>query len=1068
MRVRTSIVLSVGDDLHGLAVSVERAVRLRWPMLSLVVAHVHVRSNGVVVRLFDGREDVLAELDGLSTVVEPGVNPYKRNFELLVGDLRPQQEVFLHAMSRDVRRSDRLLRLMSEHEWRDAGGLFLHVLAPSFGPLSSVLPLSLIEILAKDAGRIVRGVQISSSILYLLPGLFEAGTTGQDTDELARSHATLSELEVALHPQRKDVLIPECRAWVLGSLDRRGGVSDLRAVIEMATQFVMCQIDGTLETREGWANELARVVDSRRTFLSSFGMASLGFPRESLRRLGIAAGTQQLQAHLARAVDPEEDPVPADVQGWIEDSGLPKIVQQLPGLVGSHAAQTSVTRQSGPNRGLAEIAEAEDVRLPDMPEVRDTLTASEWDNEVVKRTGTETDVAWGGIVQRAGDALFREYRERVRQELERRLGKRRSSIEHCRVFCEHLVGTGKGLTDALVGADVRNLESLVLDVQSWFAQEAGFEGDPKKLRKLKVLMIPGKQEAIESAEDKIAGDRLLLAKLKLLPENQSEQEESEPLRDIRKRIRASEGDVEKYRAELAELRDECDRQERLVTEQRRLACDPVRRHLLLARLRDNGTKRQKEHKEPLDLAVKKRDEAQREFDGLDEIFHQKWQRIRPLLSAIAAGTIAGVVLVMFGIGLDVPPAWQWVLFVFLTALVVIGGIVLMRQWKLRRGARSKLLQARNNVTDEARKHWDRQVRDLEKRFAFLVHAEANRVLERIRSEVMEEGIRLVQIREHIREFSSSVDSDAAEAEAGFRGEANDASVLSFKRARHLIVGHKPLARQLDFIAESVLPSDLVRAVRTKGLGAGFQSVVARAEEAIGEAVEGALETEGLATVIERAVAAGEVDDIARRWRGVQYAAPAQIALKPEGPTRTERRIFFVPDGSSDTVKRFLEGALEDEPPIWQIGRPDSIDVCEVSAGFPSWQVAELAMPKHVLDQRWRQVEAVEGTRQLSLPSHEVLVSVDDGDAYAVLQAAIAYLLDQADESSASSRTPAEWLRQFEKAEEYPAASPADLVAEMLIRAGESESGLEAFSGGLPIRHRRVLDFLVEEHGSSVP
>lgn len=1029
MKVRTSIVLTVGDDVRGLATAAEQAVRLRWPMLAPVVAHVHIGSDGRVARLGAGDEEVLMELEGLATDAAPVENPFKKNYALLRGELRTAQGKLLREIAKDVRRSDKLSRLMNDHEWRDAGGVFIHVLGSSFGPLSSVFPLALLDLLTTDGGRIAKGARISASTLCFLPGLFEsdAVATRQEIASVARSHAMLSELEAALHPARSDAFAPDARAWVLGSLDKRGGVSDFEAVIETATRFVMCQIDGTLETGEGWANDLTGVVGQRRTFLSSFGSASLGYPRASLRKLGLAMGRGKLQVHMAGASEPDANAISADVQEWIRTAGLDEVVRQLPRLVGSSGTAAPGRMEAG--------SAIETVPLPGMPPIRAAvLSAEDWAAEVARRT--ETELTWGRIVQRAGDRLFSMHRQGVWKELEDRLGKSQSGIAHCRAFCEHLVGSGRGLTDALVGAEVSNLESMARTAQDYLAREAGLKGEPGRLHTLKVLMIPGKQEAIESAENKVASDRARLAKLEaLLEENQGDSADRERIRDVQKRIQASESDLEKYRAELAELRDECDEQERLVADQRRLACDPARCHQFLDELRKKNAKNRREDEERLGMALEKRDDAERKYHELESRFRQKWLRKLRLLP--------------------------------FRDMVVDCAIALGMPCRLRRAASQRLDKACGEVAAKAKTHWDREVRDLARRFSFLVHAEANRVLDRLRDDVMEEGIRLAQLQARIREHGSSVETMVAEAKAELRqeGNAQGAAALSWERAERLMVDHKALARQVDAVVKSTSLSGLVLAVRENGVAAGFQSVADKAEDAIGEVVDEALDAEGLEVFIERAVADGEDGDIAKRWRGVQYAARAQVALKPEGPKRTERRVFFVPDGSSDTVKHFLEGALEeDEEPTWQVGRPDFIDVCEVSTGFPSWQIAELDTPKAVLDQHWSQVEAVEGTRKLSLPSHEVLVSVDDADAYAVLQAAIAYCRDHAGGAARGSRTPRQWLRKYENAEEYPAASRAELVSQLLACAHESQSRLDAFLNDIPIRRRRELEYLVEEHG----
>lgn len=479
--IRSSLIFSVGERAGTIASRLQDFTEERWPAIEPVVAYVNLASDGSVTRRRDGRSEALTTFEGLTTEETDGA--YRRNYDLFVGKLADRIEHLVEDLVRSVRLRETLAALRADYGWADSGRIYLHLLADSFGPLASTFPLALLRILEERDNVAFGGrLLLSVDLLYFLPGLFYKEA---DERHLARSHAAFSELENYLFPRelhdRKTP--PSCRVWVVGSIDRGGGtVPDFSPLIVPTAQFVSRLIDGSLEGDTSWDNELGRDVDERRTFLSSFGYSDLYFPRAFLRRLALEFGRSELCRHLtADRPAPDPDAVSADVQSWIREAQLDHLVPRL----------------QSPREGKLVFKE------PTQPDVSPSdLRAVSYEQQLEARLAEDPQL--GGNVQRAGNALFEADRDRFLAQVDHLLDDRPGGLPEAREFCDHLHGLGRGLTGALVGQEVLNLESLILDLQTYFHREAGLKGDPAREKELKTVLIPGKAVAVQEAAARLA------------------------------------------------------------------------------------------------------------------------------------------------------------------------------------------------------------------------------------------------------------------------------------------------------------------------------------------------------------------------------------------------------------------------------------------------------------------------------------------------------------------------------------------------------------------------------------
>ncbi len=1136
MKVRSSLVLSVGDDLNRLACHVQDAVERRLPRLAPVVAFVNIRPDGTVVRRQDGESRVVGKLDGLAGADDPGSqaahdatspgSAYARNYAALAdkqGDLLST----LRPIVAEVRSQQNLVRLQRDHGMEDTGGLFVYVLADSFRPLGSVLPLALLTALRERPGHLGSGFELSLSVLYFLPGLFLASDADEERAAmacaLARSHATFSEIEGDLYtggPPRRRV---PCRVWVAGSVDRQGAVAQFTSIEKPTAYFLTRLIDGSLGDDRRWDNELGHVVGQRRSFLSSFGFADLYFPRAYLTEFALASARRRLHRRLSHGGEPDTETLSAEVQGWIGEARIDGVLDRLKspkeGKLVLHAmppasgALGSGPRTSGPRAQLEGPGRAVVLQEPDQPLVDpDKLVANEYAQAVA--TKVEADPRWGALVRKAGDRLFDACLKEFRDALAQRLDDPKGGLAAGRVFCDHVAGTGRGLTSALVGADVRNLDSLAFDVQCRLAQEAGMPGagDAERLKRLKVLEIPGKEEAISNARGEIEAARKTLKQLsapgtaapvaaqqktrrKSKKDPPEERPEDGRIVEVQNRIAALEGDVEEYQRELATLRDECAREEHNVSEQRRMARDPSRRHLLLARMSEAEAVDRDLDQLKLKMATECCRSANKEYQGASAALQEALRDIG--LYAGGSGVLfLGVYALMSltdSVDFTFDVAWKVFLAGVVLWLVVRGGTV-WRLWRAERKAWRERVEAREAVSNMARRLWNRQIRGLRRRFAFLVHAEAIRVLDRLRDEVQAEGARIKELEKRVQGYGESVEKKAAamaEIAPDREPDYHRQSVLTTRQAETLVNHSKALDSELRDAVDAVARSAVVQEAReqeapedgsatdpgpsTSDLGPSVND----AEAAFLHAVEKLLDGEDAATVLDRWLADEKSEDVRKLWRGVQHAARAQLGLHPDGSQGVVRNLFLVPRKSSKALRAHLDqNVVADGRPKWSTTGRDYVGVCKTVTAFPTFQVAELTMAKSDLDAHWKHVCARSGVPPFSLPAHEALAHVEDEDALVVLQAAIAYLNAEggrkvgrirrliASRGSAPQgpRTPKEWLAEFENAEELPSETVEELAEQLRARTqsgGDDADRLRRFKEQVPEQHRLMLEFLME-------
>ena len=1075
MKVRSSLVLSVGDDLDRLGCQIQDAVHRRWPMLAPVVAFVNIRPDGTVVRRRDGEAQVVGKLPGLAdggnlaSGTESGA--WKSNYAALAGD----QAGFMPTLRRiaaDVRSQQKLVRLQREHGWEDSGGLFVQVLADSFGPLASVLPLALHEAISERRGRLGSGFEPLLSVFYFLPGLFLSTETveGRRTmaRALARSHATLSEMESALYPDKADKQTVPCRVWVAGSVDRQGAVTNFESVQTPAAHFLARMVDGCLGDDRVWDNALGSVVDQRRTLLSTFGYADLYFPRSFLNGFALASSRRRLQIHMSGRDEPDSEALSVEVQGWIGKAGIDGVLGRLT----SSKEGKLVLRPASQAPGAAVAQE------PDQPVVEpDELVADDYLRAVAREV--EAGGQWGVLVRSAGDRLFDGCLKEFRDELSRRLDSQSGGLAAGGVFCAHLAGTGRGLTEALVGADVRNLNSLAFDVQYRLAREAGMPGDAERLKQLKVALIPGKEGAVSSTQQRIKAESAVLARLAKGPSQDGQDGRTD---EIKSRIAALQGDVEKYLEELAALRAECAEQEVKVDEQRRMARDPSRRHLLLARLREAEADDLEKDERRLRDAVARRTQA---GDRYDRAGRERKQTMREVFlhAAGAAGLfLVAYVLLVVTTPLDFAFAVAWkVLLAGMAAVVIIRGT---RAYKLvaeERNARGALAEAREAVVNAARRLWAREVNALRRRFTFLVHAEAIRVLDRLRDEVAAEEARIKELQGRVAQYGKSVDEEEAalariapDQDAGYHRE----SVLTRRQAEAMIGDSKALDQDVREAIESVTRSALLQEIRAGGSTADWGPTVRTAEASLRRAVDNFLGNENVATVLDRFLANEDQGEVRLLWHGVQQAARAQLGLHLDGDQGVVRQLFLVPPDLSSVLKTFLEQHVVASGSVdWATAGRDYVGVCKTIMAFPTCQVAELTIDKSDLDAHWEDVCVRRGVPLLSLPAHEAVARVKDEDAVVVLQAATAFLDGEARQrggairslvrsrisSPKASRTPREWLDLFEHAEEFPTETVEEMAEKLRARCRSSSQdadNLGRFKDGIPPLYRHRLDFLM--------
>ena len=1138
MKVRSSLVLSVGDDLNRLASHVQDAVERRLPRLAPVVAFVNIRPDGTVVRRQEDESRVVGKLDGLAGAGDPGSqaaddassqaadgangpgpSAYASNYAALAdkeADLLPT----LRPIVAEVRSQQNLVRLQRDHGLEDSGRLFVHVLADSFGPLASVLPLALLTALRDRPGHLGSGFELSLSVLYFLPGLFLASDADEEraamARALARSHATFSEIEGDLYPAEPPRRRVPCRVWVAGSVDRQGAVAQFTSIEKPTAYFLTRLIDGSLGDDRRWDNELGHVVGQRRSFLSSFGFADLYFPRAYLTELALASARRRLHRRLSHGGEPDTEALSAEVQGWIGEARIDGVLDRLKspkeGKLALRAAPpVPSTLSSGPRAQLEAPGRAVVLQEPDQPLVEpNTLVADQYAQAVA--TKVEADPRWGALVRKAGDGLFDACLQEFRDALAQRLDDPKGGLAAGRVFCDHVAGTGRGLTSVLVGADVRNLDSLAFDVQCRLAQEAGMPGagDAERLKRLKVLEIPGKEEAISNARTEIEAARRTMEQLsapgaatpgaaqqKTRRRSKKDPPEDGRMVEVQNRIAALEDDVEEYQRELATLRDECAREEHNVGEQRRMACDPSRRHLLLVRMSEaeavDRDLDQLKLKMATELCKSANDLYQRVSDALKEAMRN--------LGLYAGGSgvlfLGLYALMSLTDSMDFTFGVAWKVFLVGVGLwLVVRGHTVLRLWRKERGAWRERAEAREAVSNAARRLWNRQIRGLRRRFAFLVHAEAIRVLDRLRDEVMAEGARIQELEKRVREYGKSVEKKAAamaEIAPDREPDYHRQSVLTTRQAETLVDSSKALASELRDAVDAVARSAVVREAREDGsasdlgpsvsdLGSSASDLgpsVNDAETAFRHAVEKLLDGEDAATVLERWLADEKPEDVGRLWRGVQHAARAQLGLHPDGSQGEVRNLFLVPRKSSKALRAHLdENVVADGRPKWSTTGRDYVGVCKTVTAFPTFQVAELTMAKSDLDAHWKHVCARSGVPPFSLPAHEALAHVEDEDALVVLQAAIAYLNAEGERSVGrirrliasrgsapqGSRTPKEWLAEFENAEELPSETVEELAEQLRARSqggGDDADRLRRFMDQVPEQRWLMLEFLME-------
>lgn len=1075
MKVRSSLVLSVGDDLDRLGCQIQDVVHRRWPMLAPVVAFVNIRPDGTVVRRRDGEAQVVAKLPGLADggnlASETESGAWKSAYAALVDD----QTGFLPTLRKiaaDVRGQQKLVRLQREHGWEDSGGLFVHVLADSFGPLASVLPLALHQAISERRGRLGSGFEPLMSVFYFLPGLFLSTETveGRRTmaRALARSHATLSEIEDALYPDNADRRTVPCRIWMAGSVDRQGAVTSFGSIRTPAAHFLARMVDGSLGDDRVWDNALGSVADQRRTFLSTFGYADLYFPRSFLNGFALASSRRRLQAHMSGRDEPDSEVLSAEVQGWIGRARIDDVLGRL-----TSSKEGKLVLRSGNQAPGPAVAQE-----PDRPLVEpDELVADDYIRAVAREV--EAAGQWGALVRSAGDRLFDGCIEDFRDELSRRLDSQAGGLAAGGVFCAHLAGTGRGLTEALVGAEVRNLNSLAFDVQCRLAREAGMPGDAERLKQLKVALMPGKEEAVSSTQQRIKAESAVLARLAKGLDQDGQDGRTD---EIKSRIATLQDDVEKYLVELAALRAECAEQEVKVDEQRRMARDPSRRHLLLARLREAEADDLEKDERRLREAVARRGRA---GDRYDQANRDCKQTLREVLthSAGAAGLfLAAYVLLVVATSLDFAFDIAWK--VPLAGLVVVLFIRGTRAYKLlaeERNARGALAEAREAVVNAARRLWAREISALRRRFTFLVHAEAIRVLDRLRDEVAAEEARIKELQARVAQYGKSVDEEEAalakiapDRDAGYHRE----SVLTRRQAEALIGDSKALDQDVRDAIDSVTRSALLQETRAGGSTADWGPTVRAAEASLRGAVDNFLGNENVGTVLDRFLAQEDQGEAPRLWRSVQQAARAQLRLQLDGSQGVVRQLFLVPPDLSSVLKTFLEQHVVASGSVdWATAGRDYVGVCKTIMAFPTCQVAELTIDKSELDAHWEDVSVRPGVPLLSLPAHEAVARVKDEDAVVVLQAATAFLDEQGRQrggairslvrsrvsSPKASRTPQEWLDLFEHAEELPTETVEEMAEKLRARCRSSSQdadNLGRFKDGIPALYRRRLDFLM--------
>lgn len=1141
MKVRSSLVLSVGDDLNRLACHVQDAVERRLPRLAPVVAFVNIRPDGTVVRRQDGESRVVGKFDGLADAGDMGAqaaddasgpsSAYARNYAALAdkqGDLLST----LRPIVAEVRSQQNLVRLQRDHGMEDSGGLFVYVLADSFGPLGSVLPLALLTALRERPGHLGSGFELSLSVLYFLPGLFLASDADEEraamARALARSHATFSEIEGDLYtggPSRRRV---PCRVWVAGSVDRQGAVAEFASIEKPTAYFLTRLIDGSLGDDRRWDNELGHVVGQRRSFLSSFGFADLYFPRAYLTEFALASARRRLHRRLSHGGEPDAETLSAEVQGWIGEARIDGVLDRLKSptegklalraappasgalasgprvrgsIPGASVPGASVPDASGPRAQLDHPGRAVVLQEPEQPLVEpNKLVANEYAQAVA--TKVEADPRWGALVRKAGDRLFDACLKEFRDALAQRLDDPKGGLAAGRVFCDHVAGTGRGLTSALVGADVRNLDSLAFDVQCRLAQEAGMPGagDAERLKRLKVLEIPGKEEAISNAHGEIEAARKTLkqisapgtaapvaAQQKTRRKSKKEPPEEPPedgrIAEVQNRIAALEGDVEEYQRELAILRDECAREEHNVSEQRRMARDPSRRHLLLARMSEAEAVDRDLDQLKLKMATDHCRSANEKYRGASAALQEALRDIG--LYAGGSGVLfLGVYALMSltdSVDFTFDVAWKVFLAGAVLWLVVRGGTV-WRLWRAERKAWRERVAAREAVANMARRLWNRQIRGLRRRFAFLVHAEAIRVLDRLRDEVMAERARIEELEKRVQAYGESVEKNAAamaEIAPDREPDYHRQSVLTTRQAETLVDSSKALDSELRDAVDAVARSAVVQEAREDGSATDLGPSVNDAEAAFLHAVEKLLDGEDAATVLDRWLADEKPEDVRKLWRGVQHAARAQLGLHPDGSQGVVRNLFLVPRKSSKALRAHLDqNVVADGRPKWSTTGRDYVGVCKTVTAFPTYQVAELTMAKSDLDAHWKHVCARSGVPPFSLPAHEALAHVEDEDALVVLQAAIAYLNAEggrkvgrirrliASRGSAPQgpRTPKEWLAEFENAEELPSETVEELAEQLRARTqsgGDDADRLRRFKDQVPERQRLMLEFLME-------
>lgn len=1072
MKVRSSLVLSVGDHLDRLGRQVQDVLNRRWPMLAPVVAFVNIRSDGTVVRHQAGKSLVVAKLSGVAPGSDPGAesesDAWRSNYAALAGD----QADLLPALRKtiaDVRNQQKLVRLQREQGWEDSGGIFVHVLADSFGPLASILPLALHEAVGQRRSQLGSGVEPSLSICYFLPGLFLSSESDEErrvmNRALARSHATFSEMESAMYPDQPVGRAVPCRVWAVGSVDRQGAVTDFESVRSPAAHFLSRLVDGSLGDDRRWDNALGNIADQRRTFLSTFGFADLYFPRPFLTGFALASARRRLHVHLAGGGKPDAEVLSAEVQGWIGKARIDDVLGRLQSpKEGKLALRTA---NQPPDHAVA-------LREPDQPRVDpNKLVADDYVRAVAAKL--EADGQWGALVRKAGDRLFEGCMNDFRDEVARRLDSSSGGLAAGRVFCAHLAGTGRGLTEALVGADVRNLDSLAFDVQCHLAREAGLPGDAERLKKLKVVLIPGKEEAVSNARGRIEVESAGLALAK-------GPDQDGRIDAINRRIAALEGDVKKYQKELAALRTECDQQEMKVGEQRRLARDPSRRHVLLARLKEGEADSRQRDEQQLQTAVKRRKQAEEDYARADRGQKQDGARLLSHAAGAAGLFLVAYVLLVAATSLDFELATAWkVLLAGVVAVLILRGAPAYRLMSEKRNSRAALVKAGEKVARAAQRLWDREIGALRRRFAFLVHAEAIRVLDRLRDEVVAEEARIKEVQGRVGQYGESVDKDEAglaeiapDQDTGYHRE----SVLTKRQAEALIDNSKALNRDVREAVVSVTRSALLHEARERGLTADLGPTARAAEGSFRRAVDNFLEGEDVATALDRFLATENEGDVRRLWRGVQHAARAQLGLHLDSHQGTVRNLFLAPRDLSSALRTQLEkNVVADGAVDWAAAGRDHVGVCKTIMAFPTCQVAELAIDKSVLDDHWERVCVRPGVPLLSLPPHEAVARVEREDALVLLQAAIAYLGEESKPVAGAirrwvgrgssrpdeSRTPKEWLELFEGADDLPSETVEELAEQLRARCGSGSRDadlLRRFTDGIPTLHRLRLEFLM--------